>query len=289
LTHTGTLYTEIFPIDQNNLIAIDIDNTVWVSSANQLGHFDGFEWTMYDSAISGIIYYISSLEIDNNGVKWIGTSAGTLTSYDGTDWITYDPQAVGAPNGAINNISFDNDVIWTTFYQYEHSENGIGKFADAEWTFYNSLNSGLCNNKINSCCVDYNGTKWFGTEIGISSYNENIVLIDDNTLNNVPSHTKLSNYPNPFNPTTEFRFQISDLRKIESAKISVYNLKGQTVKELHPNLNNPEFNEGQENTQYSVTWNGNNETGEPVSSGVYFYKLQVNGKTEAVDKCLMLK
>ena len=87
--------------------------------------------------------------------------------------------------------------------------------------------------------------------------------------------------------------QSSDYRyrflQIESAKIYIYNLKGQTVKELYPILNHPEFNEGQDNNHYSVTWNGENEAEKPVSSGVYFYKLQVNDNTEAVNKCLMLK
>jgi hypothetical protein len=39
----------------------------------------------------------------------------------------------------------------------------------------------------------------------------------------------------------------------------------------------------------SVTWNGTDKNNKPVSSGIYFYKLKVNGKTEAVKKCLLLK
>ena len=41
--------------------------------------------------------------------------------------------------------------------------------------------------------------------------------------------------------------------------------------------------------QHSVVWNGDDDNSKPVSSGVYFYKLDVNGKTEAVKKCLLLK
>ena len=44
-----------------------------------------------------------------------------------------------------------------------------------------------------------------------------------------------------------------------------------------------------QNGKHSVIWNGENELGKPISSGIYYYKLIVNGKTEVVKKCLLLK
>jgi flagellar hook assembly protein FlgD len=41
--------------------------------------------------------------------------------------------------------------------------------------------------------------------------------------------------------------------------------------------------------EHSIIWNGRDSNGDRVSSGIYFYKLSVNGKTEAVKKCLLLK
>ena len=38
-----------------------------------------------------------------------------------------------------------------------------------------------------------------------------------------------------------------------------------------------------------LSWNGDDESDKSVSSGIYYYKLNVNGKTEAVKKCLLLK
>lgn len=92
------------------------------------------------------------------------------------------------------------------------------------------------------------------------------------------SHYSMVNYPNPFNPTTTISFSIPDNSKIE---LSIYNIKGQKVKTLA----NSQFIKG----NHSVIWNGDDESGQPVSSGLYFYKLNVNGKTEAVKKCLLLK
>ena len=64
-------------------------------------------------------------------------------------------------------------------------------------------------------------------------------------------------------------------------KINIYNIKGQPVKTL--------VNEFKLAGEHSVIWNGRDYNQQPVGSGVYFYKLKVNGKTEAVKKCLLLK
>jgi len=86
------------------------------------------------------------------------------------------------------------------------------------------------------------------------------------------------NYPNPFNPITTIKFSIQNNSEIE---LVVYNIKGQKLK----SLTNKEFIKG----NHSVIWNGNDDLGNPVSSGIYYYLLNVNGKTEAVKKCLLLK
>ncbi|MCK4695325.1 MAG: T9SS type A sorting domain-containing protein, partial [Candidatus Cloacimonetes bacterium] len=93
------------------------------------------------------------------------------------------------------------------------------------------------------------------------------------------------NYPNPFNPsgaercpTTTISFSIPEESKVE---IIVYNIKGQQVKEIAKNV----FEKG----YHTVVWHGDDESGKTACSGVYFYTLNVNGKTEAVKKCLLLK
>ena len=106
--------------------------------------------------------------------------------------------------------------------------------------------------------------------------NINFVNISDFNLPEIFS--SLINYPNPFNPTTMISFAISNDSYIE---LTIYNIKGQKIKTLTKN----EFNKG----NYSIIWNGDNENGEPVGSGVYLYKLNVNDKTEAMKKCLLLK
>ncbi len=86
------------------------------------------------------------------------------------------------------------------------------------------------------------------------------------------------NYPNPFNPETNIFYSIIDNGSVE---LSIYNIKGQLVKQLV----NSSMNAGEHN----VIWNGKDSTGRKVSSGLYFYKLKLNGKTIDTKKMMLLK
>ena len=90
--------------------------------------------------------------------------------------------------------------------------------------------------------------------------------------------TQLDNHPNPFNPATTINFSIQYNSKVD---LSIFNIKGQKIK----TLTNNEFTKG----SHSIIWNGDDEFNNPVSSGIYYYKLNVDDKTEAVKKCLLLK
>jgi hypothetical protein len=105
--------------------------------------------------------------------------------------------------------------------------------------------------------------------MGVSVFEENLPNSD----------LKLFNYPNPFNPTTEIRFQISEFSESESVEITIYNLKSQKVKTLPVILSGIEG---------SVIWNGTDDSNKPVSSGIYLYKLK-SGNTEVSKKMLLLK
>lgn len=102
------------------------------------------------------------------------------------------------------------------------------------------------------------------------------VDINNQTIPN--SNLDLVNFPNPFNPSTTIEFSIPNDSDIE---LSIFNVKGQLIKALMKN----HFKKG----RHSIIWNGDDEFGKPVTSGVYYQKLSVNGKTVQVNKCLMFK
>jgi len=85
------------------------------------------------------------------------------------------------------------------------------------------------------------------------------------------------NYPNPFNPTTLIKY---DLPTRSFVQINVYNLLGQKVKTL--------VNDTKPAGHYTTTWNGNNEAGREVASGIYFYRLEAD-ETTITKKMILLK
>ncbi len=90
------------------------------------------------------------------------------------------------------------------------------------------------------------------------------------------------NYPNPFNPTTELRYQLPEPATVS---LTIFNALGQKVRTLV-------YAEKQSSGYYRHTWDGKNERGEVVSAGVYFYHLEAQSasvKFQRTNKMLMLK
>ena len=117
------------------------------------------------------------------------------------------------------------------------------------------------------------------------------------------------NYPNPFNPSTTISFTLT-AENAEDAEILIYNIKGQKIRQYsifpeqsprythsslsryaHTSLRDRRGRQvpyGAGNIQSSIVWDGKDENNQPVSSGIYFYKLTA-GEIEETRKMLLLK
>jgi len=78
------------------------------------------------------------------------------------------------------------------------------------------------------------------------------------------------NYPNPFNPETSIAYQLSAL---DHVALRIFNVTGQMVKTL--------ADEDQPAGYYTIRWDGRNNHGLPVASGVYFCHLQVGSRVQS--------
>ena len=90
------------------------------------------------------------------------------------------------------------------------------------------------------------------------------------TLNSIGTPKKsllLQNYPNPFNPETWIPYHLSD---DSSVSLSIYDTKGTLVRQLSLGYQSAGFYQNRGRAAY---WDGRNDLGEPVASGVYFYQL----------------
>ena len=89
--------------------------------------------------------------------------------------------------------------------------------------------------------------------------------------------TNLNHYPNPFNPNTTIHYSILSDGNVE---LSIYNIKGQKVKQLLSD----QLTAG----EHSVVWDGKDERGNAVSSGIYLYRLET-GNYSSTKKMLLMK
>ncbi|MCK5050979.1 MAG: CapA family protein [Candidatus Cloacimonetes bacterium] len=112
-----------------------------------------------------------------------------------------------------------------------------------------------------------------------TAYEENPVTIHENEIPKYINAFLNSNYPNPFNPQTTISFTIKDVEG--KTNIAIYNIKGQKVKTI--------IDEVLPVGDHSLIWDGTNSKGRNVSTGIYFYKMEFNGKHINTKKCLLLK
>jgi hypothetical protein len=99
-----------------------------------------------------------------------------------------------------------------------------------------------------------------------------------NDLPQLPTTFDISqNYPNPFNPTTTIKYQ---LPMVSDVKLIIYNVLGQQVRSL--------LNGQVEAGYHSVVWDGRNQEGQAVASGIYIYRFEA-GDFQKTMKLMLLK
>jgi len=103
------------------------------------------------------------------------------------------------------------------------------------------------------------------------------VSFKDDYENIVPPEYDLNCYPNPFNPELTISF---NLKESQDVKLNIYNVRGQKVKTLVSELFRP--------NDYNIVWNGDDNVGNKVSSGVYYIRLQV-GEDIVNRKVILMK
>jgi len=171
-------------------------------------------------------------------------------------------------------IEIEDDLIFSKLQYivsvYENRPNSTEPVA-----VFNGLNYIYNINLIEHEGINYLITNEMAN-IGLFEY----TYVPSSTDNELPlPEITLSNYPNPFNPETTISFSVT--QNSDFVTIDIFNIKGQKINSL--------VNEQLLKGEHSITWNGEDELSKTVSSGVYLYKLKVNGKIEAVKKCMLLK
>jgi len=142
---------------------------VWLATlGGGVSRRSGGSWTTYSFATAGLPSdEIHAIAVESDGTPWIGTIGYGVAVRQGGSWVTYDPPLTIAdprspgqqiPNRAITDIAVDaDDDKW-----FGSDGSGVAVL-DGDWTVYNTANSGLSSNFVQSVFIDSAGNRWFGT------------------------------------------------------------------------------------------------------------------------------
>ena len=249
----------VIPAGQTVAITFTVDMT----SAEELG-FNAEEDSVYLSIKDRWLKYIQGL----------GDDYKVIASANGDGTYTVSPSFTGPfPWHMIYTWGFYD--LSEVAYVEEGGGFGFGRFR-ARYQHANANND--CWWRDYSFPED----SWqFDPPLPVEEFNPDSICIplagiDGST---VPENFYLSNnYPNPFNPTTSIIFGLSSSADV---RINIYNILGQRIFE---------FSKGRlEAGSYNFIWNGENQIGEKVTSGIYFYEMEAGNEYREIKKMTLLK
>lgn len=249
-------------------------------------------------------YFVNNTIIDNRGSNslWLGgldTHVYNNIFYNNAGKEVAVPNTFQAQFGS--NVTFSNNLIkngYSGFYNQNTSLNEITWLNDplnvdplldslnVDWPFFPLDDSPVIDAGTTNFPEGYEmplydlagNPRVHGTNIDLGCFEwvEGMASIEDEVLI-CNSGYRLSNYPNPFNPNTTISYSLNSETQV---KLEIYNVKGQKVKTL--------VNEKQERGEHSQSWDGIDNSGNPVSSGVYLYKLKTD-YDETVKRMMLIK
>ncbi|MCD4819882.1 MAG: carboxypeptidase regulatory-like domain-containing protein [Candidatus Cloacimonetes bacterium] len=173
--------------------------------------------------------------------------------------------------GTANIIEYEQQYFVTMLIQLSEPNELIN------FKFFNES-----SDQIIDCSEEINTT--FGEIIGnfpddLFEINSILLTHQDDSVTPVNSAILHQNYPNPFNPETTISFETTNLHEL--ARIEIFNIKGQQIRELR--ITNCELGINK------VVWSGNDQSGKTMPSGVYFYRLSVDDKLVSYKKMILMK
>jgi hypothetical protein len=128
--------------------------------------------------------------------------------------------------------------------------------------------TGYATNTINNVNVIANQNVTVNFTMAVSSNEDDLVPASVTALN--------GNYPNPFNPETSISYSIKEAGDV---RLEVFNLKGQKVRSL--------VNAKQNSGNYRVVFDARDDKGQPLSSGIYLYRLSTGSYVSTRKMMLM--
>ena len=269
---TYGLFTDTTPVDNGLIPGENAEIYVWEGTLSE-GSIPPFE--------------------GENGITWTTTGSGWfgagIMSIQPVNLFNFGDGYLKFRIKIPSNVSFQIGIIdaWgnQSYVEFPSGQTKYGLVRDGEW--------GQASIPIDDIRGDYIDLRMLSYEFVILEVNgvscefalDDIYWEGGGTVDVIYENKDLiaeefilyDNYPNPFNPSTNISYLISNR---EHVNIVIFDVNGSKVIEL--------FNDYKSAGTYSIDWNGTNEKGIEVSGGVYFYSIQ-SGDFSQTKKMVLLK
>lgn len=193
------------------------------------------------------------------------------------------------------NITIDYEFIGDGYGEDPHSTTGsLTLDYPLNWISLASSSGSLSGQENYSIPVLFDSEEmesgWYNCKIIINDGSRDVKEVPvslhiTNTATNdlIPQNTTtiINNYPNPFNPETTILLSIGADFELDPV-VNIYNIRGQKIRSIPVNISNL-------NSQglYQVNWNGTDDSGEKIGSGIYLYRIE--GINSSVRKMILMK
>ncbi|MCX6174132.1 MAG: T9SS type A sorting domain-containing protein [Ignavibacteriales bacterium] len=222
---------------------------------------------------------ITSAQLDKEGNLWAGSYNEGIAKYNGKNWKTYNTSNSEIMTNFIHAlyVNENNKVIVANHNSFDpYNKGGLGILTNERWENFTFNNSGLGFPYIRSVTTDKNGNVWVICDGGVSIYNAKEVNLSWEQVNDNIENQLNQNFPNPFNSSTIIKYS---LKQTSNVKLKIFDMLGREVKTIVDQTEN----EG----NHFVFWDGRNNSGSLITSGVYIYTLITNEKKQAKKLILM--
>lgn len=188
-----------------------------------------------------------------------------MLSIESTEEFTHDLDTCLLESYSFINHTVGPNIQQSTTFYYDTV---LGKLLATHDNSNQRLTSQVTQTRLGNDLVDNNRT-WY-------SY-EGLDLATDTEIRFATDFELKQNYPNPFNPNTTIHYALVEGSDVS---ITVFDIDGRKINNL--------ISSKQSSGSHSIRWNGTDQSGSPVSAGIYFYRLKA-GDFVRTKKMLFMK
>lgn len=204
---------------------------------------------------------INDFSIDKNNDLWVATFEKGLLYFNGSSWISFDKENSNLLKDNIRSVDINKfGEVLIVYYNYSTYKNGFSIKNSWKWNHYSYEDSELGFNSLYEGRFDSNGNVWICGYGGITFFN-----YDERRKQYSNTDEVFPLYPSFPNPTNGFSVIKYSIDKPTRVVIAIYDVLGRRIKEL--------VNSEKEKGNYITYWDGKNNFGENVNSGIYFYNM----------------